>query len=185
MQGVLPPRISAKCPVCRARFPAGDLKVSVRLRDLVQRTIPSGVDGAPDESDASMDCCICLERLRDPVTLPCGHDGCLACLNTLPTTRGYGQRSPHVEILQHPVDPVPRMIFNIEPRRMGSPRMGRFVPDLRRRILNPATGRMVLDTAANRRRAGRSPSPAAELSPAAALFGPRGHRWQVQASHGP
>ena len=48
-----------------------------------------------------------------------------------------------------------------------------MVPDFRRRILNPTTGRMVLDTAANRRRVGRSPSPAA------ALFGPRGHRWQV------
>jgi hypothetical protein len=45
---------------------------------------------------------------------------------------------------------------------------GQMVPDLRRRILNPTTGRMVLDPATNRRRVGRSPSPAA-----------RRQRWQV------
>ena len=123
---------TSACPVCRARFPAGDLKVSVRLRDLVEST--PVVSPAQGGGGGAMDCCICLERLRDPVTLPCGHDGCLACLNRLPT--------------------------------IGAPLAVAPAVDHRNRILNPATGRMVLDTAANRRRAAgqaaaRSPSPAA------------------------
>uniref|UniRef100_A0A671EW12 E3 ubiquitin-protein ligase TRIM47 n=1 Tax=Rhinolophus ferrumequinum TaxID=59479 RepID=A0A671EW12_RHIFE len=35
-------------------------------------------------------CPICLESLREPVTLPCGHNFCLACLGTLWPHRGAG-----------------------------------------------------------------------------------------------
>ncbi|XP_061248775.1 E3 ubiquitin-protein ligase TRIM47 isoform X1 [Bos javanicus] len=35
-------------------------------------------------------CPICLEPLREPVTLPCGHNFCLACLGTLWPHRGAG-----------------------------------------------------------------------------------------------
>lgn len=35
-------------------------------------------------------CPICLEPLREPVTLPCGHNFCLACLSALWPHRGAG-----------------------------------------------------------------------------------------------
>lgn len=35
-------------------------------------------------------CPICLEPLREPVTLPCGHNFCLACLGALWPHRGAG-----------------------------------------------------------------------------------------------
>ncbi|XP_039715228.1 E3 ubiquitin-protein ligase TRIM47 isoform X2 [Pteropus medius] len=38
-------------------------------------------------------CPICLEPLREPVTLPCGHNFCLACLGTLWPHRGTGGAS--------------------------------------------------------------------------------------------
>lgn len=38
-------------------------------------------------------CPICLEPLREPVTLPCGHNFCLACLGTLWPHRGAGGAS--------------------------------------------------------------------------------------------
>jgi hypothetical protein len=146
---------TSACPVCRARFPAGDLKVSVRLRDLVESTAPATTPA--EGGSGAMDCCICLERLRDPVTLPCGHDGCLACLNRLPTAGAPLAVAP----VPLAVAPVPLAVAPV-PLAVAP-----AAQDHRNRILNPATGRVVLDTAANRRRAAAGPAAARSPSPAA------------------
>ena len=68
-----------RCPICRSPFEAGTLSVNVRLRDVIATTaVGSSVD------ETMLECCICLEVLKNPVTLACGHDGCLECLASLP-----------------------------------------------------------------------------------------------------
>ena len=39
-------------------------------------------------------CQICLETLRSPVTLPCGHNFCFGCVVTWSETRGGNRKCP-------------------------------------------------------------------------------------------
>ena len=40
----------------------------------------------PEHEDPDYTCCVCLNVLKDPVTLPCGHTHCLSCVEKVAST---------------------------------------------------------------------------------------------------
>eukprot|EP01052_Picozoa_sp_SAG31_P027310 SAG31_NODE_2545_length_5532_cov_4.104546_1_plen_452_part_00 len=74
------------CPICRAPFDVNALHINVRLAKFLAETAASSdaqSDAQKDGQGSKFECCICLETLKQPATLPCGHDGCLPCLRQL------------------------------------------------------------------------------------------------------
>jgi hypothetical protein len=83
----------ARCPVCRATFNKFDLTIDIRKAGLVkvaQRAARAATGTGDSDIQEELQCCMCLELLSEPVTLPCGHDGCLKCLRAVRGGGGHG-----------------------------------------------------------------------------------------------
>ncbi|OCT77364.1 hypothetical protein XELAEV_18032565mg [Xenopus laevis] len=64
------------------------------------------------ELRAELNCTICLEIYTDPVTLPCGHNYCLACIDTTWEKQKEMEEDPSCPVCRESYGKRPRLIRN-------------------------------------------------------------------------
>ncbi|KAG2011952.1 hypothetical protein CC2G_012010 [Coprinopsis cinerea AmutBmut pab1-1] len=80
---------------------------------------PLAFDSSTETSKMSGQCSICLNDYRDPISIPCGHVYCFACLNQYangPTHEGLKAACPTCRQEFHYVTPDVR---DLPPHPMG------------------------------------------------------------------